>query len=251
MFQDQFQNNPLVRADMQLRQQQPAAQQEQVPSQDDLMQLAKTGKLRHMGGKLPDFLKGIVTEAKDLASKVLRGGENVIEVNNKDQVTPSEPLDIERAVDVLSTHESRGAEIPGETTAAGTGATGVSQITPIMINQYNQLTGGNVTPEQLFGNEQLQREMTNVLIGDILTKYENGLDDDWPTHTKKLTAYKKEIKSKFNEPIYWVAGEWVAGPNWVSKLDNKTAAGATETVRDYITRVGDLYKGQTQLTLNK
>ena len=244
-FQDQFRDNPLVQADMQFRQQQPQVQQEQLPSQEQLTQLGKEGKLSHMGGKLPDFLKNIVTEAKDMAKKVLSGGTNTIEIDNTQKVEPNQPLDIDRVYNAFSGHESRGAEFPSETVAYGTGATGTTQITPIMVREYNQITGKNVTPEELSGNEQLQKEMTGVLVNDIMTKYEDGLDEDWPTHTKKLTAYKKEIKSKFNEPIYWAAGEWVAGPNWVSKLDAKTAPGAAETVRDYIQRIGDIYNGRT------
>src|SRR3990167_8916278 len=133
---DQFQNNPLIQADMELRQQQPVEQQESMPSRDELTELGKTGKLLHMGGKLPEFLKGIVTEAKDMASKVIKGGENVIEFNREQE--PEQPLDVDRAANALSGHESRGAEIPGETVATDTGATGISQITPVMINQYNQ-----------------------------------------------------------------------------------------------------------------
>ena len=251
-FQDQFGDNPLIQADRQFRQQQPQAQRETLPSQDELVQLGKEGKISHMGGKLPDFLKGIISEARDAAKKVMRGGDNVIEFDNSSETTPNEPLDTERVYTALSGHESRGAEIPGDTIATDTGATGTTQITPIMVTQYNQITGGNVAPEQLVGNEQLQKEMTGVLVNDIMTKYDGGLDEDWPTHTKKLTEYKKEIKSKFNEPIYWLAGEWVAGPNWVSKLDSPTAKGATETVRDYIQRVADIYNNQTNsLTLNK
>ena|SRR3990167_23859 len=250
-----FQDNPLIMADMQFRQQQPQTQEEQLPSQDQLTQLAKEGKISHMGGRLPDFLRGMVTEAKDMAKKVLSGGTNTIEIDNTqkiDQIKPSEPLDIERVYTALNGHESRGAESPSETVASSTGATGTTQITPVMIKQYNEITGSNVTQEQLIGNEQLQKDMTGVLVNDIMTKYESGLDEDWPTHTKKLTAYKKEIKSKFNEPIYWLAGEWVGGPNWVAKLDAKTAPGSTETVRDYITRIGELYKNQTDnLVLQK
>lgn len=248
---EQFKDNPLIQADLQFRRQRPVVQEEQPPSQDQLVQLAKEGKISHMGGKLPDFLKGIVTEARDVAKKILRGGDNVIEVDNRTE-EPNTEIDVNRVVEVLGAHESRGSISPTESIELTTGATGISQITPIMIEQYNQKTGNNVTQEQLANDPQLQTEMTRVLIEDILSKYEGGLDEDWPTHTKKLTAYKKEIKNKFNEPIYWIAGEWVAGPNWVAKLDAKTAPGAKETVRDYIQRVGDLYKGrESNLVLNK
>jgi hypothetical protein len=62
--------------------------------------------------------------------------------------------------------------------------------------------------------------------------------------TKKLKEYKAEILKDFNDPIYWMAGEWVAWPNWVAKLDNKTAPGAKETVRDYLKAVGKRYFNQ-------
>ena len=45
MLLDQFKDNPLVRADMQFRQQQPMIQQERVPSQEELTSLGKAGKL--------------------------------------------------------------------------------------------------------------------------------------------------------------------------------------------------------------
>lgn len=251
MIPNQFNNNPLIMADMQFRQQQPNTQPESLPSQDQMVQLAKENKLTHLGGKLPEFLKGILTEAKDMAKKIVTN-ENVMTIQNEALPATTPSLDINKAVEALGVHESRGATMPNETVAAETGATGMSQITPLMINHYNQLTGNNITPEQLIGNDQLQKDMTTTLVNDIMTKYKDGLENDWPTHTKKLTEYKQEIKSKFNEPIYWLAGEWVAGPNWVAKLDSPTAKNAKETVKDYIQRVGDIYHSQVEnLALTK
>ena len=214
---------------------------------DQAIQMAKSGFLTHMGGKLPDFLKGLLQEAKDAAGKIVGG--NVINIDNSANQNINS-LDTNRATDVLIGHESRGETAPVASVSSA-GAIGVSQITPIMITRYNKLTNSNVTPERLGSDEQLQRQMTSTLVGDIMKSYSEGLQKDWPTGTDKLRKFKQEIQTQFNEPIYWLAGEWVAGPNWVSKLDNPTAPGATETVRDYITRVGELYKQNNQTVLNQ
>lgn len=237
---EQFKDNPLVQADLMRMSQQPQ-QTEQIPDQNQFIELGKAGKLTHMGGKLPDFLRGLVTEAKDFAKKAIKGNEFTIDN------TVSEPAEFntDLAVESLMGHESRGTDAPLTTVAAGTGATGSSQITPIMIDQYNKLTGEELSTESLLGNETLQKDVTKALVDYLIGKYDKGLDEDWPTKTPRLKRYKEEIKSKFTEPIHWIAGEWVAGPNWVAKLDNPTAPGATETVRDYIQKVGDLYKGRT------
>lgn len=236
--------------DLMMQLQQPKqVEAQRLPSKDELIQMGKSGFLTHMGGKLPGFLKGMVTEAKEFAQKAFKGGENVVEVNNA-QAGQVEPLDVDKASNALIGHESRGSSFPADTTVKSTGATGISQITPVMINQYNQLTGNSLTKDELLSDPNLQMEVTKTLVSDIMTRYEDGLDEDWPTHSKKLTAYKKEIKSKFNEPIYWLAGEWVAGPNWVAKLDSKTAPGAKETVRDYIQKVAQIYKGSDGLELS-
>ena len=66
MINDEMKNNPLVQADIQSRQQQPMMEEE-VPSREELIRLGEEGMLSHMGGKLPDFLSGIITEAKDMA----------------------------------------------------------------------------------------------------------------------------------------------------------------------------------------
>lgn len=243
---DQYSNNPLIQADMQFRPQQSTEQQEPLPSRDNLKQLGIAGKLVHMGGKLPEFLKGIVTEARDRVNKAM-GNENVIDVSRP---LPTQ-LDTSRAVDALIGHESRGALEPSTSIATETGATGVSQITPLMLDHYNKLTGSDISDQDFIGDEQLQREVTSVLVNDIIKKYKTGLED-YPTKTQKLKDFKQEIKTNFNEPIYWAAGEWIAGPNWVAKLDKPTASGATETVRDYIQKVGDLYNGRNgNLGLNQ
>lgn len=245
---DQFKSNPLIQADIQQRQQNPMPQQAPLPSNDQLVQMAKEGKISHMGGKLPDFLSGLVTQAKDMVGKVIQGGTHTIDVNNAQASTGAPaPLNTDVAVNSLIGHESRGTLTPSTTINPGSGATGGSQITPVMMDQYNKLTGHDLSTQDIVGNDALQRTVTSTLVDYLIGKYKNGLSD-WPVKTPKLQNYKDEIKRDFNQPIYWVAGEWIAGPNWVAKLDKPTAPGATETVRDYIKRVGEMYNSQNTNT---
>lgn len=233
-------NEPHATALSSIRQQN--AQQNLIPK-EQLLQMANSGVLSHMGGKLYDGFKGLVTQAADLYKQV-RGG-NVIDINNTNNTAvQNNSVDTDKAYEALSGHESRGTLAPTASVSSA-GAVGLSQLTPIMITRYNKLTGSNITPEQLNGNGQLQIQMTKTLIPDIMKGYSTGLVRDWPTGTDKLKQFKQEVKTKFNQPISWLAGEWVAGPNWVGKLDNKTAPGATETVRDYINKVTQLYNSVT------
>lgn len=240
-----FSNNPLIQADLQRMGQ--ATPQQPPLSNDQVVALAQQGQVSHLGGTLPDFLRGIIPEAKDLAKKALKPFQNTT-INIDNQKTQLNP---DLAVNALMQHESRGALAPSTTVNATSGATGASQITPIMLDQYNHLTGSELVVGDLSGNSDLQKNVTKTLVEYLASKYKNGLARDWPASTPRLKKFKAEIKSQFNAPIYGVAGEWIAGPNWVAKLDNPTAPGATETVRDYIKRVGDIYNGRGQLTLNQ
>lgn len=295
---DFIKDNPLIRSHIQSFNK-PKDKNE--VSKDSLIEMGKAGKLTHLGGKIPDFLKGFVQEAKELAKTVMGGGTNTIEVQGGAKPTPTptpaatpkptvqprpvpgptptppratpatpaipqvqpaqpaqparpipEPINVARAVDSLVSHESRGAVNPAETASKSAGAIGISQITPIMVDRYNQITNGDLTSETLSGNARLQRVVTEVLVGDIMNRYKNGLDTNWPTSNPQLQKYKQEIMTNFTQPIHWLAGEWVAGPNWVAKLDSPTAPGARETVRDYINRVAEIYGGSNNsLTLNR
>ena len=161
---------------------------------------------------------------------------------------PEKPeFDFSKASQALKGHESRGATSPESTVNPQTKATGSSQITSIAFEEWQRKYAKDkefaksVSFEQLKDNPELQNRVTDESVRGIYAKY-NGVLEDWPTKTAKLKAYKEEILRDFNEPIYWLAGEWVAGPNWVAKLDNKTAEGAKETVRDYIRSVGDRFR---------
>lgn len=76
---NQFDGNPLIQANMQFRKQQPIVQKEQLPSKEQIIQMGKEGKLKHMGGILVNYLKGVIPEAKDMAKKIITN-QNVIEI---------------------------------------------------------------------------------------------------------------------------------------------------------------------------
>lgn len=168
-------------------------------------------------------------------------------IQQQTQVQPKIPqLNTANVLTALSGHESRGAMNPQATQNPITKATGITQITPIMFQEWqnkfakDKKLARSVSFRSLNNNPELQTTISNDSIEGILNKYSTGLDD-WKTSTKKLQSYKEEIRRDFNEPIYWIAGEWIAGPNWVAKLDNPTAPGAKETVRDYVRSIGDRF----------
>lgn len=166
--------------------------------------------------------------------------------------TPQQSFKINtpKAFQALSGHESRGiASKPESTINPSTGATGVTQLTLPMFQEWqnkyakDKKFAQGIRFSQIKNNAQLQQRISNEAIEGINSKYSTGLSD-WPTSTARLKKYKEEIHRDFNHPIYWLAGEWVAGPDWVSKLDNPTAYGAKETVRDYMKSVGERYFNQ-------
>lgn len=209
----------------------------------------------HLGGKIPKWLKGKLTEAKERVKEIPQMASIGQAVNQEEPYLKSSQsqnlLDIDKAFDALTGHESRGTGKPEVTVADVTKATGISQITPVAFKEWqNKYTtdkefAKSVSFDDLVGDALLQERITRELINGISSKHGNILGD-WSTSTTKLKKYKEEINKDFNHPIYWLAGEWIAGPDWVSKLDNKTATGSKETVRDYMVRVGDLYFGQKE-----
>lgn len=166
---------------------------------------------------------------------------------SKDREQSTEDYSPGKILEAISAHESRGAVSPSSTVNEDTGAIGSSQITMSMFREWQRKFAKDKKKAQatkfssLKDNPELQKQIGEEAVAGILEKYSKGLDD-WKANTPKLEKYKKEINRDFNSPIYWVAGEWIAGPNWVMKLDNKTALGGKETVRDYLRSVGSRFQ---------
>ena len=155
-------------------------------------------------------------------------------------------IDIGRAEQVIVGHEGRGEIDPVKAKNIDTGATGLSQITKPLFADWQKKHARDkefaktINFEDLQNNKGLQELVTKDSMEGVASEYSFGLPD-WPTSTKKLKEYKNEIFKNFHHPIYWLAGQWVGGPNWVAKLDSLTAEGGKETVRDYIKKIGEQY----------